>query len=71
MEIIADDFLIHGKDQTDADQNLRIVLDRSREVGWKFNPKKAKLCVPEVSYRSYLVIRHTVFSRKICLWVAG
>ena len=45
-----DDFLIHGKDQTDADQKLRRVLDRSREVGLKFNPKKVKLRVPEVSY---------------------
>ena len=45
-----DDFLIHGKDQTDADQKLRRVLDRSREVGLKFNPKKVKLRVPKVSY---------------------
>ena len=29
VEIIVDDFLIHGKDQTDADQNLRRVLDRN------------------------------------------
>ena len=50
VEIIVDDFLIHGKDQTDADQKLRRVLDRSREVGLKFNPKKVKLRVPEVSY---------------------
>ena len=33
VEIIVDDFLIHGKDQTDADQILRRLLDRSREVG--------------------------------------
>ena len=32
-EIIVDDVLIHGKDQTDADQKLRIIVDRSREVG--------------------------------------
>ena len=50
VEIIVDDFLIHGKDQTDADQKLRRVLDRSREVGLKFNPKKVKLRVPEVGY---------------------
>ena len=45
-----DDFLIHGKDQTDPDQKLRRVLDRNREVGLKFNPKKVKLCVAGVSF---------------------
>ena len=51
VEIIVDDFLIHGKDQTDPDQKLRRVLDRNREVGLKFNPKKVKLyCVPAVSF---------------------
>ena len=50
VEIIVDDFLIHGKDQTDPDQKLRRVLDRNREVGLKFNPKKRKLCVPRVSF---------------------
>ena len=50
VEIIVDDFLIHRKDQTDADQKLRRVLGRSREVGLKFNPKKVKLRVPKVSY---------------------
>ena len=44
------DFLIHGKDQTDANQTLRRILDRSREVGLKFNQKKVKLRVPEVIY---------------------
>ena len=50
VEIIVDDFLIHGKDQTDADQKLRRVLDRNIEAGLKFNPKKVKLCVPGVSF---------------------
>ena len=50
MIIIVDDFLIRGKDQTDIDQKLGAVLDKSREVGLKFNPKKVKLRLPEVSY---------------------
>ena len=29
---------------------MRRVFDKSREVGLKFNPKKVKLIVPEVSY---------------------
>lgn len=35
MEIIVDDFLIHGKDQTDTDQKLRAMFDKSRELGLK------------------------------------
>ena len=54
VEIIVDDFLIHGDDQRDIDQKLKQVLDRSREVGLKFNPKKLKLRVPEVSYVGHL-----------------
>ena len=50
VEIIVDDFLIHGKHQTDPDQKLRRVLDRNSEVGLKFNLKKLKLCVPGVSF---------------------
>ena len=39
VEIIVDNFLIHGEDQTAADQKLRRVLDRNRKVGLMFNPK--------------------------------
>ena len=42
VEIIVDDFLIHGKDQLEVDDKLRRVLDKSWEVGLKFNPKKVK-----------------------------
>ena len=54
VEIIVDDFLIHGKDQLEVDDKLRRALDKSREVGLKFNPKKVKLRVPEVSYVGHL-----------------
>ena len=40
VEIIVDDFLIHGGNQ--------------RELGLKFNPHKAKRRVPEVSYVGHL-----------------
>ena len=53
VEILVDD-LIHGKDQSELDENLRRVLDKSREVGLRFNPKKVKLRVPEVSYVGHL-----------------
>ena len=54
VEIIVDDFLVHGKDQSEVDEKMRRVLERSREVGLKFNPKKVKLRVPEVSYVGHL-----------------
>ena len=54
VEIIVDDFLVHGKDQSEVDEKMRRVLDRSREVSLKFNPKKVKLRVPEVSYVGHL-----------------
>ena len=50
VEIIVDDFLIHGKDNRDMDEKLTAVLERSKEIGLKFNPQKVKLRVPEVSY---------------------
>ena len=54
VEIIVDEFLIHGKDQLEVDDKLRRVLGKSREVGLKFNPKKVKLRVPEVSSVGHL-----------------
>jgi len=39
----------------DADQKLRRVLDKSREVGLKFNPKQVKLCAPEVSFVGHVL----------------
>ena len=54
VEIIVDDFLVHGKDQSEVDEKMRRVLDKSREVGLKFNPTKVKLRVPEVSYVGHL-----------------
>ena len=60
VEIMVDDFLVHGKDQIDTDQKVRRVLARSREVGLKFNPKKVKLRVPEVSYVAHVFSMQSV-----------
>ena len=50
VEIIVDDFLIHRKDDSDINEKMIAVLDRSREVGLKFNPKKVKLRLQRVTY---------------------
>lgn len=55
VEIIVDDFLIHAKDQQEMDEKLKMVLDRSREVGLKFNPAKLKLRVNEVKYVGHVL----------------
>ena len=53
-EIIVDDFLIHGGNQHELDDKMIAVLKRSRKIGLKFNPHKAKLRVPKVSYVGHL-----------------
>ena len=78
VEIMVEDFLIHvhGEDQTDDDCKLWRVLDRSREAELKFNPRKEKLWVSEISYdglvfsadglNQTLKSKHSV-SDKVCL----
>lgn len=53
-EIIVDDLLIYGEDQTDADHKARRVLDRSRDVKLKVNSKEVKLQVPKGSYDGHM-----------------
>lgn len=78
VEIMVDDVLIHvhGEDQTDDDRKLWRVLDRSREAGLKFNPKKQNLWVSEVSYNGLVFsadgLNQTLkskqsVSKKVCL----
>ena len=50
VDIIVDDFLIHGKDDSDINKKMIAVFDRSREVELKFNPRKVKLRVRQVTY---------------------
>ena len=56
VENLADDILTYGEDQRDMNQTLRAVLDKSREVGLKFNPDKEKLRVPEVNYIGHILL---------------
>ena len=46
---IVDDILIHGKSKKEHDENLRAMLQRSRERGVKLNPEKSVVCATEVS----------------------
>ena len=48
--IIVDDILVGGKDQEEHDHNLRLVLNRARQVNLKLNPTKCKFGVTNVNY---------------------
>ena len=54
-QIIVDDILIYGTDEIDHDNNLKLVLDRCREVNLKLNPSKCKLKVNKVSYVGHIL----------------
>ena len=50
VSAIVDDILVFGKTAEEHDQNLRALLERSRQKGLKLNPEKCKIKVQEVSY---------------------
>ena len=50
VEIIVDDFLLHRKYGSDINEKMIAVLDKCREVWLKFNPRKVKLRVRQVTY---------------------
>ena len=54
---IVDDILIHGKSKKEHDENLRAVLQRSRERGVKLNSEKSVVCATEVSYFGHLITK--------------
>lgn len=43
VDITVNDLLLHAKDERETDEKLRLVQERSRQVGLKFNPAKLKL----------------------------
>ena len=57
MEIVVDDILIWGGTEKEHDENLKKVMDRTREVNLKLNKKKCKIKVPSVSYVGHVLTR--------------
>ena len=45
---IRDDFIVFGKNNEEHDHALQALLQRFRECGLTFNPKKCKFRVPEI-----------------------
>ena len=47
---IADDIVIYGRDLSDHDANLRAVMERARETGFRFNADKCKIRCTEIPF---------------------
>ena len=52
---IIDDMLVWGTSEEDRDRNLKRVLERSREIGIKWNSEKCVIGTNKVSYFGHLL----------------
>ena len=52
---VADDIIIHGKDNTEHDSNLHAFLTRCRNVGIKLNKEKLELRQDSVTFLGHLI----------------
>ena len=59
VAVIADDILVYGagtteeESQKDHDKNLQQLLQRARDKNLKFNKRKLRLCLSEVTYMGH------------------
>ena len=64
VEVIANDILVYccgetkEESQKDHDANLQQLLQRARDKNLKFNRKKLRLCLPEVTYMGHRLSKH-------------
>ncbi len=52
---IVDDILVYGKTREEHDENLKRVLQRTREKGVKLNPEKLEVGMSEVRYSDHIL----------------
>lgn len=57
---IVNDILVFGKTRQEHNNNLRAMLQRTRERGVRLNPDKCQICVPEVSYFGHTLSREGI-----------
>ena len=59
---IADDIIIYGfdKQDTDHDQAVRLVMQKAREVGVRFNHTKCQFCQTQVKFFRLMLTRQGV-----------
>ena len=53
-EVIVDDFLVWGKDETEHNERLKKVIERAAEVDLRFNKEKCKFNKKEVRYVGHI-----------------
>ena len=51
---IRDDFIVLGRDNTEHDRALENLLQRFRECGLTFNPKKCKFRLPQIEFFGFV-----------------
>ena len=54
--IIADDMMIHGQDDSEHDRHLLQVLNKCREIGLKLNPDKCEFRQTSVAFYGNVVL---------------
>ena len=54
MVHIQDDFIVFGNDNTEHDRILENLLQRFRECGLTFNPKKCKFRLPQIEFFGFV-----------------
>ena len=55
MNIITDNVMIHGQDDSEHDRHLLQVLNKCREIGLKLNPDKCEFGQPSVTFYGNIV----------------
>jgi transposase InsO family protein len=57
---IRDDFIVHGSSKAEHDDNLRKLLERFKECGLTFSPKKCKFCLPSIEFFGFVFSKEGV-----------
>lgn len=54
VKVMMDDLLIYGKTKEEHDLRLQKVLNRTRDIGIKFNKEKSHICQSQVKYLGHI-----------------
>ena len=55
VEVVIDDILVHGRDDSEHNSRLRAVLERAKAINLKLNKSKCVLAKSEVNYVGHLL----------------
>jgi len=57
---IADDITVFGRDESEHDHHMHLLMERAKETGLVFNPSKCSLKAPEITFFGNIYSRHGV-----------